>query len=71
VKAIVVHDKDGRIMSFTIPKSSLGVGIGVQLAPGEAQVELDFPDDLDTSSLLNLHEQYCVDVQHKKLISKQ
>jgi hypothetical protein len=68
MKAVVVHDERGQIISLTFPQPRAGTGVGVKLRPGEALLELDIPDHLIKGSLADVLKEYRVAVAEKRLV---
>ncbi len=70
MKAIVVHNKKGKIISLTFPQPREGTGVGVRPGPSEALLELDLPQDLAKKSLVDVLKEYRVAVSEKKLVRR-
>jgi hypothetical protein len=70
MKAIVVHNKKGKIISVTLPQPRKGTGVGVRPGRTEALLELDLPENLAKKSLVDVLKEYRVAVAEKKLVRR-
>lgn len=70
MKALVVHDEQGRIIAMTFPSEESGLGVGLELAEGETLLEVEDVPEHIRESHLTVHEDYRVDVENKTLVRR-
>ncbi len=70
MKVIVVHDANGRIISITQVNADSKQGVGVAAEAGEVVTELELPAEVARKPLLDLHKEYVIDPQARKLVKR-
>ncbi|SKC97316.1 hypothetical protein SAMN05445504_7133 [Burkholderia sp. CF099] len=75
MKATIVHDDHGKIVSIykhvnLKDVKSKFVQVGVEPGHGQRAMEVDLSDDLDKIPMVELHENYCIEISSSSLIKK-